>query len=789
MIVFLFSCSVVEKHRLDFKYGTPEVSNRLPGTLAVDNTDDFDTSAEVKSAVNYSQDIKPILDRRCVVCHGCYDAPCQLKLSSTEGLERGASKDKVYDPTRLTAAKPSRLFEDDQTVEQWRTRYFFPVLNERKQNPGANLDGSVMAKLLMLKQEHPLPNETPLPESFDFSLDNAKNCSTIEEFPRFAQKNPLWGMPYGLPQLPQQEYQTLIQWLAEGANYQTDHAISVENQQQIKHWEQFLNADSLKHQLMSRYIYEHLFIARLYFASSSENNFAQQPDFYRMVRSKTPPGEKVERISRRRPYDDPGVDRVYYRIIPDTVTTLAKTHMPYRLDSLRIKRYHELFIAPDYQVEQLPGYELKNSSNPFITFVDLPIRSRYKFMLDEAEFTIMAFIKGPVCRGQVALNVIQDHFWVFFLNPDIELKGDRDGFLVQNLKHIRLPAQDSSSALALNWLKYAREQQDYLKLKSQLLHEVPEVFDLNSIWNGNNRNQNAALTVFRHYDSASVVKGMVGEKPKTAWVIGYSLLERIHYLLVAGFDVYGNYGHQLNTRLYMDFLRMEGEFNFLAFLPEHSRITIRDEWYKNANETIKDYLYGSYAYLNTDSRIVYQSSDNKNELFDQIKGHLGGALNTHHEISTSDQNNNDIERQLAELETLKGQGIMHLPQVIFLLVADNGRDYIYSLIHNNAHMNISHLLNEGSRRISDDDTLTVVNGFLGNYPNVFLYVKKDELSSLVATIKALQTEADYIKLLDDFAVRRNDKRFWSIADRLHELYKEVQPIQAGILDFNRMENR
>ena len=90
---------------------------------------------------------------------------------------------------------------------------------------------------------------------------------------------------------------------------------------------------------------------------------------------------------------------------------------------------------------------------------------------------------------------------------------------------------------------------------------------LDMIWDGGGVNQNAALTVFRHFDSATVVKGLVGEDPKTAWVIDYPLLERIHYLLVAGYDVYGNAGLQLFSRLYMDFLRIGGEFNFLYFLP------------------------------------------------------------------------------------------------------------------------------------------------------------------------------------------------------------------------------
>ena len=35
--------------------------------------------------VDFLEEVKPILDRRCVVCHSCYNSPCQLKLSSFEG--------------------------------------------------------------------------------------------------------------------------------------------------------------------------------------------------------------------------------------------------------------------------------------------------------------------------------------------------------------------------------------------------------------------------------------------------------------------------------------------------------------------------------------------------------------------------------------------------------------------------------------------------------------------------------------------------------------------------------
>jgi hypothetical protein len=41
---------------------------------------------------------------------------------------------------------------------------------------------------------------------------------------------------------------------------------------------------------------------------------------------------------------------------------------------------------------------------------------------------------------------------------------------------------------------------------------------------------------------------VLGNLPKTMWVVDYPLLERIYYALVAGFDVYGATGHQLALR-------------------------------------------------------------------------------------------------------------------------------------------------------------------------------------------------------------------------------------------------
>ena len=74
--------------------------------------------------IDYLAEVKPILDKRCVSCHSCYNSPCQAKFSSFEGVDRGASKLLVYDAMRLKQADPTRLFIDAQTTDEWRKKSF-----------------------------------------------------------------------------------------------------------------------------------------------------------------------------------------------------------------------------------------------------------------------------------------------------------------------------------------------------------------------------------------------------------------------------------------------------------------------------------------------------------------------------------------------------------------------------------------------------------------------------------------------------------------------------------------
>ena len=117
-----------------------------------------------------------------------------------------------------------------------------------------------------------------------------------------------------------------------------------------------------------------------------------------------------------------------------------------------------------------PSYAPDIAANPFVAFETLPVEARYRFMLYEAGFTIMGFIKGPVCRGQLALNVIDDHFWVFFVDPNAI--GEQVGaeFLARESKNLSLPSEKGSNALILTtWLEFSRREDDYLRAKSEFL--------------------------------------------------------------------------------------------------------------------------------------------------------------------------------------------------------------------------------------------------------------------------------------------------------------------------------
>ena len=518
------------------------------------------------------------------------------------------------------------------------------------------------------------------------------------------------------------------------------------------------------------------------------------PQFFKLVRSRTPPGQALDIIATRRPFDDPEVERVYYRLQPVHSTIVSKTHQAYAINKTLMDKWQSWFVDAEFSVETLPSYKPQVAANPLTAFTLLPVESRYRFMLERAQNTIMGYIKGPVCRGQVALNVINDRFWVFFVDPDIAASEKVNAFYTSQKENLHLPAEKDSSALAVNWVKYAKRQGEYMRARTTFLNNEfknEEHLSVSSIWDGDGDNTNASLTVFRHFDNATVVKGMVGQPTKTAWVIDYALLERIHYLLVAGFDVYGNYGHQLLTRLYMDFLRMEGESNFLNLLPPTTRHDLLDDWYQNASPELTDYLEGDINSFEQPSGIAFETDNPQQELYQLLSQYLAKVqpnASTYNKRLLSAEQFEALER----LDSLPAQQATLMPETTMIVIQDDKNPDnidVFTALRNSAHYNVNSLFEEEENREPSKDSITLVHGLLGSYPDAFWYINASEITSSIEKLKSIKSEADYKALLDDVGMRRTNPNFWAFSDKLMQWSSERYPIEGGLLDYNRLEDR
>jgi hypothetical protein len=751
--------------------------------------------------VGFLSDVKPVLDRRCVVCHSCYNAACQLKLSSFEGIDRGGSKLPVYSATRLEAQAPTRLFFDARTTAEWLQKGFHSVVRSQAPSPA---NDSLMLYLLEAKRIVPVPKGEYHAEASDLTC-----AADPDELSSFLAEHPERGMPFGFPALKPGEHAVLATWLDRGAPGPTpleQEALvtpSETDQARIDRWEAFLNRADAKHAVTARYLYEHFFLAHIRFPD------ARSGEFFELVRSRTGPGEPIDVIATVRPYDDPGVAEFYYRFRRIHSTIVHKTHIVVDFDDARLARDRALFIESDWLEEpHRIDYDEKLGANPFVVYAQIPPSVRFRFLLDHSEYLIRTFIRGPVCKGQVALNVIRDHFWVMFLDPDADQTVRHPEFLLEQASNLRLPNEMGSDGEITETFsdEYRERYAAFYRAKVALYErEMPGGFELESIWRGRRSSDAPMLTVYRHFDSASVHRGVLGDLPKTVWVIDYSQFERIYYALVAGFDVFGNISHQVNVRRYMDYLRVEGELNFVQFLPPVVRVPTMRSWYLGA-EAFED-SRAEQLLTGIPTGVRYETSNPKRELvelvvrehllpstgiaFDLINYQPDGIPPDMPDRFDSQEDVLDGFRAL----TARGTGfIQHVTNseanVIYVRIRGyDGDDRFVSIVINRWHDNVNSLFLESRWLDPSKDTIDFLPGQIGSYPNFFLDVAAEDIPEFFDMLDNFDGSPAYVAKFMKFGVYRSDPRFWPLYDWFQARAFEEDPVQAGLFDLNRYYHR
>ncbi|SHO49781.1 fatty acid cis/trans isomerase [Desulfopila aestuarii] len=768
--------------------------------------------ARTEGEIRYLAEIKPILDKRCVVCHSCYNSPCQLKLSSYEGLDRGGSKEAVYNSKRLWAMEPTRLFVDAMTTDEWRDRNFHSV---RESTAADGENTSLMFKMLAQKnsEQSSTCSENIKDSCNSFKPEDEKlTCaSTVAEMNTYLKKHPNRGMPYGFPPLEEKEFNLIRDWLHDGGRGPTaeEHraraAVADMDQESVRKWEAFFNAAPddgelrAKYRMTARYLYEHLFLAHISFDSKSRN-------FYEIVRSTTPPGEDIRIIPSIRPYDDPGEGPFYYRLRRIYSTIVHKTHMVFELNDAKMARFQELFIEPKWPIApHVVGFDKRTSANPFKVFQQIPARSRYQFLLDNNHYVIMTFIRGPVCKGQVALNVIHDNFWLFFLDPDYDLSVQRPEFLHNNLDLTILPdEQGSFFSLFKSWMimRYKQLAYRYVKARQDFYSKTygPIGLDTRAIWAGNSEEDSPALTIFRHFNSASVHRGVLGDLPRTAWVMDFPLMERIYYALVAGFDVYGSMGHQLGVRLYMDNLRQEGETYFLDFLPKGMRPVLMRSWYGGIDPGKIHYTPSKLP-----AGMSFTTLDFKREFIENlVQSRFVKAADV-----TFDENYHTAQQGYpprlplqykSEADYIRGFDSVSAPGTKFFAFMNDynanlayvririspTQDQVVSIVVHRWHDNVMTPLNEDERLNSNRDEVDFIRGYVGSYPNYFFDVSLEELPDFLNMLKEYDSrKKEDVAALLRFGVNRAESNFWEKYDWFQQDFDKSDPLRSGLFDLNR----
>lgn len=805
---------------------------------------------------HYYKNIQPILNNRCVVCHGCYSSPCQFNMQGPEGILRGAHRGPdVYNPTRLDPITPSRLGMDAQTTQEWRSPQhgFYDILQ----------NGVFRSLLSNADPAAPSPGLLRLPRLEKSTRVCPQNTSEVG---KYLAKFPEGTMPYGLTPMRDFETNVLSQWLDQGAAVpqpirdlstslhlqqvpRNQHAVI---QKQVVSWNQFFNktgdtpGDSRKYKLVSRYLYEHLYLAHLFFNEAPNM-------FFRMVRSTTACDVGVREFNARRANELPdhlkNLSSFYYCLVPMNLAAVEKNHMPYLLSSKKMQRFQNLFFSLDRQwkVDQLPSYDIAESSNPFKTFRDIPAYARYRFLLDDAEYHVSTFIKGPVCYGNGAINVIQEQAYVLFIDPasdplarpiyapnqsNVPFYDQVAGLLVQ-------PAGwgdviYDGSTLERGMRKFTSTLSRVRKLgkasldfKSERIKEIKRYknggFDLSDIWNGEEAgepgvNDNALLTVFRSSESASVVKGARGDISKTLNVLDYAIFERIVYDLVVNFNVFDSIELQALARIYKGFLRMDEEDMFLYFLPRQLRNDLRRDWYRGIDPdaivranlfygNLKDFPETNIKYSNDAMSDAHAAKKELVEqiLFDRLKkvtNLIPDWMNWKsflHKKSAQTvlSNEEQILSQIAGVRAEQEPFSLFFPDhsLLVLLDENNRPSSVYSILRNKE--TLSPMLISQPTLADHENSLVISRNLNAFYPNLFFRVKQSELSQWVQCIRQLRpqfseeeniakrSEATWLQLIKCNGLAKNHVHFWQAFDEIQSVLKKEMGNKVGILDLSR----
>ena len=144
-------------------------------------------------------------------------------------------------------------------------------------------------------------------------------------------------------------------------------------------------------------------------------------------------------------------------------------------------------------------------------------------------------------------------------------------------------------------------------------------------------------------------------------------------------------------------------------------------------------------------------------------------------------------RRIASVHALRATPFARFfPELaIVLLRRKDGKAQVYSIVHNREHANVSWIMGEGLRLRPEEDTLTIREGILGAYPNMFFVLDERQADAFCKAAAGITSRDGYDRLVERFGVRRSQSQFWEIYDEINAVAQRMEPIERATLDLTR----
>ena len=254
------------------------------------------------------------------------------------------------------------------------------------------------------------------------------------------------------------------------------------------------------------------------------------------------------RSRRVRPYDDPGAP-FWYRLQP-----IEDDDRPQDAHRLPARRPRGMRAPARSSSSAATGSRRAcratrptEASNPFVAFAEIPARSRYQYLLDDAQYFVDDLHPRPGLPRPGGRRRDRGPLLRRLPRSRPRPLGDRPDLPAENAKLLDLPAEHAERVRARPAL--ARVQREAAQVPGRAraastTRSTRSASARRSTGSGTATARtatrcspcSATSTTPRSCTASSATI------PKTAWVMDYPIFERIYYDLVAGYDVFGNVG-------------------------------------------------------------------------------------------------------------------------------------------------------------------------------------------------------------------------------------------------------